>query len=81
MKSFFLQSDNKVIIHVNNELSKNCINNRGLNIFAVEVAPKSTMVMCCFLIKAFCVINLRNIFSLNAMNKCVNEIRLEKKLS
>ncbi|KAI5243593.1 Ef-Hand Calcium-Binding Domain-Containing Protein 7 [Manis pentadactyla] len=38
------KSDNKVIIHVNNELSKNCINNRGLNIFAVEVAPKSTMV-------------------------------------
>ncbi|XP_037672453.1 EF-hand calcium-binding domain-containing protein 7 isoform X2 [Choloepus didactylus] len=38
------ESDNKVIIHINNELSKNCINNRGLNIFAVEVAPKSTMV-------------------------------------
>ncbi|XP_010997842.1 EF-hand calcium-binding domain-containing protein 7 isoform X1 [Camelus dromedarius] len=38
------KSDNKVIIHVNNELSKNCVNNRGLNIFAVEVAPKSTMV-------------------------------------
>ncbi|EPQ15035.1 EF-hand calcium-binding domain-containing protein 7 [Myotis brandtii] len=38
------KSDNKVIIHINNELSKNCINNRGLNIFAVEVAPKSTMV-------------------------------------
>ncbi|XP_006862527.1 PREDICTED: EF-hand calcium-binding domain-containing protein 7 [Chrysochloris asiatica] len=38
------KSENKVIIHINNELSKNCINNRGLNIFAVEVAPKSTMV-------------------------------------
>ncbi|XP_060062311.1 EF-hand calcium-binding domain-containing protein 7 isoform X2 [Erinaceus europaeus] len=38
------KTDNKVIIHVNNELSRNCINNRGLNIFAVEVAPKSTMV-------------------------------------
>ncbi|GAB5575145.1 EF-hand calcium-binding domain-containing protein 7 isoform X1 [Prionailurus iriomotensis] len=37
------KSDNKVIIHINNELSKNCVNNRGLNIFAVEVAPKSTM--------------------------------------
>ncbi|XP_019387110.1 PREDICTED: EF-hand calcium-binding domain-containing protein 7 [Crocodylus porosus] len=37
-------SENKVIIHVNNEQSKNCINNRGLNIFAVEVAPKSMMV-------------------------------------
>ncbi|XP_076976841.1 EF-hand calcium-binding domain-containing protein 7 isoform X2 [Tamandua tetradactyla] len=38
------KSDNKVIIHINNELSKNCINNRGLNIFAVEVASRSTMV-------------------------------------
>ncbi|KFO23186.1 EF-hand calcium-binding domain-containing protein 7 [Fukomys damarensis] len=38
------KSDNKVIIHVNNELSKNCVNSRGLNIFAVEVAPQSTMV-------------------------------------
>ncbi|XP_053432394.1 EF-hand calcium-binding domain-containing protein 7 isoform X1 [Nycticebus coucang] len=38
------KSDDKVIIHVNNELSKNCVNNRGLNVFAVEVAPKSTMV-------------------------------------
>lgn len=38
------KSDNKVIIHINNELSENCVNNRGLNIFAVEVAPRSTMV-------------------------------------
>ncbi|XP_042540390.1 EF-hand calcium-binding domain-containing protein 7 isoform X2 [Dipodomys spectabilis] len=38
------KSDDKVIIHINNELSKNCVNNRGLSIFAVEVAPKSTMV-------------------------------------
>lgn len=38
------KSDNKVIIHINNEQSKNCVNNRGLNIFAVEVATKSTMV-------------------------------------
>ncbi|XP_038608521.1 EF-hand calcium-binding domain-containing protein 7 isoform X1 [Tachyglossus aculeatus] len=38
------KSDTKVIIYVNNELSKNCINNRGLSIFAVEVAPKSMMV-------------------------------------
>ncbi|KAK2107230.1 EF-hand calcium-binding domain-containing protein 7 [Saguinus oedipus] len=37
------KSDEKVIIHINNELSKNCVNNRGLNIFAVEVAPNSTM--------------------------------------
>ncbi|KAL0604216.1 EF-hand calcium-binding domain-containing protein 7 [Plecturocebus cupreus] len=38
------KSDEKVLIHINNELSKNCVNSRGLNIFAVEVAPKSTMV-------------------------------------
>ncbi|XP_032651366.1 EF-hand calcium-binding domain-containing protein 7 isoform X2 [Chelonoidis abingdonii] len=38
------KSENKVIIHVNNEQSKNCVNNRGLDIFAVEVAPKSMMV-------------------------------------
>ncbi|XP_005204564.1 EF-hand calcium-binding domain-containing protein 7 isoform X1 [Bos taurus] len=38
------KSDDKVIIHVNNELSENCVNNRGLGIFAVEVAPNSTMV-------------------------------------
>ncbi|XP_026511436.1 EF-hand calcium-binding domain-containing protein 7 [Terrapene carolina triunguis] len=38
------KSENKVVIHVNNEQSKNCVNNRGLNIFAVEVAPKSMMV-------------------------------------
>ncbi|KAM5323003.1 EF-hand calcium-binding domain-containing protein 7 isoform 2-T3 [Glossophaga mutica] len=38
------KSDDKAIIHINNELSKNCINNRGLSIFAVEVAPKSAMV-------------------------------------
>ncbi|XP_067582496.1 EF-hand calcium-binding domain-containing protein 7 isoform X6 [Pseudorca crassidens] len=58
------KSDNKVIIHINNELSKNCVNNRGLDIFAVEVAPKSTMVMHCFLIKAFCFINLKKTFLL-----------------
>ncbi|XP_075615339.1 EF-hand calcium-binding domain-containing protein 7 isoform X2 [Balearica regulorum gibbericeps] len=38
------KSENKVIIHVNNEQSKNCLSNRGLPIFAVEVAPKSMMV-------------------------------------
>ncbi|NXO21782.1 EFCB7 protein, partial [Cisticola juncidis] len=38
------KSENKVIIHVNNEQSKNCLNNRGLTLFAVEVAPKSMMV-------------------------------------
>ncbi|NXE51468.1 EFCB7 protein, partial [Casuarius casuarius] len=38
------KSENKVIIHVNNEQSKNCLSNRGLTIFAVEVAPKSMVV-------------------------------------
>ncbi|NWR87273.1 EFCB7 protein, partial [Furnarius figulus] len=38
------KSGNKVIIHVNNEQSKNCLNNRGITVFAVEVAPKSMMV-------------------------------------
>ncbi|PKK27155.1 EF-hand calcium binding domain 7, transcript variant X5 [Columba livia] len=38
------ESENKVIIHVNNEQSKNCLSNRGLTVFAVEVAPKSTMI-------------------------------------
>ncbi|KAM9379172.1 EF-hand calcium-binding domain-containing protein 7 [Phaethornis superciliosus] len=38
------KSENKVIIHVNNEQSKNCLSSRGLMVFAVEVAPKSMMV-------------------------------------
>ncbi|NXH22742.1 EFCB7 protein, partial [Bucco capensis] len=38
------KSEHKVIIHVNNEQSKNCLSNRGLTVFAVEVAPKSMMV-------------------------------------
>ncbi|NWR64373.1 EFCB7 protein, partial [Bucorvus abyssinicus] len=38
------KSENKVIVHVNNEQSKNCLSNRGLAVFAVEVAPKSMMV-------------------------------------
>ncbi|KFQ20389.1 PREDICTED: EF-hand calcium-binding domain-containing protein 7 [Merops nubicus] len=38
------KSENKVIIHVNNEQNKNCLSNRGLTVFAVEVAPKSMMV-------------------------------------
>uniref|UniRef100_A0A8C4XU06 EF-hand calcium-binding domain-containing protein 7 n=1 Tax=Falco tinnunculus TaxID=100819 RepID=A0A8C4XU06_FALTI len=38
------KSENKVIIHVNNEQSKNCLSSRGLTVFAVEVAPKSMMV-------------------------------------
>ncbi|NWS72279.1 EFCB7 protein, partial [Crotophaga sulcirostris] len=38
------KSEKKVVIHVNNEQSKNCLNNRGLSVFAVEVAPKSMMI-------------------------------------
>ncbi|NXN94469.1 EFCB7 protein, partial [Rhinopomastus cyanomelas] len=38
------KSENKVIIHVNNEQSKNCQSSRGLTVFAVEVAPKSMTV-------------------------------------
>ncbi|NXC43217.1 EFCB7 protein, partial [Penelope pileata] len=38
------KSESKVIIHVNNEQSRNCLSNRGLAVFAVEVAPKSMMV-------------------------------------
>ncbi|NXE82445.1 EFCB7 protein, partial [Cochlearius cochlearius] len=38
------KSEKKVIVHVNNEQSKNCLSNRGLTVFAVEVAPKSMMV-------------------------------------
>lgn len=51
---FHLQSENKVIIHVNNEQSKNCLNNRGLTVFAVEVAPKSMMVRI-----SYCLANFR----------------------
>ncbi|KFQ35586.1 EF-hand calcium-binding domain-containing protein 7 [Mesitornis unicolor] len=38
------KSENKVIIHVSNEKSRNCLSNRGLTVFAVEVAPKSMTV-------------------------------------
>ncbi|XP_062993971.1 EF-hand calcium-binding domain-containing protein 7 isoform X2 [Elgaria multicarinata webbii] len=38
------KSESKAIIHLNSEQSKNCVNNRGLNVFAIEVAPKSMMV-------------------------------------
>ncbi|KAM8930454.1 EF-hand calcium-binding domain-containing protein 7 [Pelodytes ibericus] len=38
------KSHSKVVIHVNNEQSKNCSSSRGLNVFAVEVPPKATMV-------------------------------------
>lgn len=51
---FHLQSENKVIVHVNNEQSKNCMNNRGLTVFAVQVAPKSMMVRI-----SYCLANFR----------------------
>ncbi|KAL8178532.1 UNVERIFIED_CONTAM: EF-hand calcium-binding domain-containing protein 7 [Gekko kuhli] len=38
------KTEGKTIIHLNNEKSKNCVNNRGLNAFAIEVAPRSMMV-------------------------------------
>ncbi|KAG8437118.1 hypothetical protein GDO86_007987 [Hymenochirus boettgeri] len=38
------KSENKVTIQVNHEQSKNCISNRGLQVFAVELQPKSSMV-------------------------------------
>ncbi|XP_054837857.1 EF-hand calcium-binding domain-containing protein 7 [Eublepharis macularius] len=38
------KTEGKTVIHLNNEKSKNCVNNRGLNAFAIEVAPKSMMV-------------------------------------
>ncbi|GCC37589.1 hypothetical protein chiPu_0016093 [Chiloscyllium punctatum] len=38
------KSETRVIVHVNNEQSKNSVSSRGLSIFAVEVAPKTTTV-------------------------------------
>ncbi|XP_075037913.1 EF-hand calcium-binding domain-containing protein 7 [Mixophyes fleayi] len=38
------KSDKKIVVQINNDQSKNCVSNRGLSVFAVEVAPKSTMV-------------------------------------
>ncbi|XP_067893425.1 EF-hand calcium-binding domain-containing protein 7 isoform X2 [Heterodontus francisci] len=38
------KSETRVIIHVNNEQSKNCVSSRGLSIFAMEVAPRTTTV-------------------------------------
>ncbi|XP_072130000.1 EF-hand calcium-binding domain-containing protein 7 isoform X2 [Mobula birostris] len=37
------KSESKVIIHVDNEKSRNCVSSRGLNTFAMEVSPKTTM--------------------------------------
>ncbi|XP_053100629.1 EF-hand calcium-binding domain-containing protein 7 isoform X2 [Hemicordylus capensis] len=38
------KSEVKAIIHLSGEQSKNCVNNRGLSTFAIEVAPKSMMI-------------------------------------
>ncbi|KAJ6662573.1 hypothetical protein lerEdw1_011710 [Lerista edwardsae] len=38
------KSEGKAMIHLNGEQSKNCVNNRGLSTFAIEVAPNSLMV-------------------------------------
>ncbi|XP_072367243.1 EF-hand calcium-binding domain-containing protein 7 isoform X1 [Scyliorhinus torazame] len=38
------KSETRLIVHVNNEQSKNCVSSRGLSIFAVEVAPRTTTV-------------------------------------
>ncbi|XP_051867344.1 EF-hand calcium-binding domain-containing protein 7 [Pristis pectinata] len=38
------KSESKVIIHVNNEKSKNCVSSRGLSTFAMEVSPRTTTV-------------------------------------
>uniref|UniRef100_A0A8C9QRP0 EF-hand calcium-binding domain-containing protein 7 n=1 Tax=Scleropages formosus TaxID=113540 RepID=A0A8C9QRP0_SCLFO len=38
------KSNQKVIVHVNNEQSKNCTSSRGMNVFAVEVPARTKMV-------------------------------------
>ncbi|XP_077784773.1 EF-hand calcium-binding domain-containing protein 7 isoform X5 [Podarcis muralis] len=38
------ESESKTVIHLNNEQSRNCVSNRGLNTFAIEVASNSMMV-------------------------------------
>ncbi|XP_063795260.1 phosphoglucomutase-1 isoform X2 [Pseudophryne corroboree] len=38
------KSDKKIVVQVNNDKSKNCTSSRGLSVFAVEVAARSTMV-------------------------------------
>ncbi|XP_078074531.1 EF-hand calcium-binding domain-containing protein 7 [Mustelus asterias] len=38
------KSETRVIVHVNNEQCKNCVSSRGLSIFAVEVAPRTSTV-------------------------------------
>ncbi|MBN3316129.1 EFCB7 protein, partial [Atractosteus spatula] len=38
------KSNSKVTVHVNNEQSKNCSSSRGMNVFAVEVPPRTKVV-------------------------------------
>ncbi|KAG7487639.1 hypothetical protein MATL_G00025670 [Megalops atlanticus] len=38
------KSNHKVTVHVNNELSKNCVSSRGMSVFAVEVPARTKMV-------------------------------------
>uniref|UniRef100_A0A4W3I4H0 EF-hand calcium binding domain 7 n=1 Tax=Callorhinchus milii TaxID=7868 RepID=A0A4W3I4H0_CALMI len=40
------KSASKVTVHVDSEQSKNCVSSRGLSVFAVEVAPRSSIVSC-----------------------------------
>ncbi|XP_062411600.1 EF-hand calcium-binding domain-containing protein 7 [Sardina pilchardus] len=39
------KSNQRVVVQVNNEQSKNCVNSRGLSVFAVEV-PARTKIVC-----------------------------------
>ncbi|XP_069794424.1 EF-hand calcium-binding domain-containing protein 7 isoform X3 [Narcine bancroftii] len=38
------KSESNIIIHVNNEKSKNCVSSRGLSTFAMELSPQTTTV-------------------------------------
>uniref|UniRef100_A0A4W3I4G6 EF-hand calcium-binding domain-containing protein 7 n=1 Tax=Callorhinchus milii TaxID=7868 RepID=A0A4W3I4G6_CALMI len=38
------KSASKVTVHVDSEQSKNCVSSRGLSVFAVEVAPRSSIL-------------------------------------
>lgn len=33
-----------MVVQVNNEASKNCVNSRGMSVFAVEVPPRTKLV-------------------------------------
>lgn len=42
--ALYQQSNQKVTVHINNENSKNCVSNRGMSVFAVEVPARTKMV-------------------------------------